>query len=149
MPLASATEHFVKLQKTVGSQTAVPVCVVHPICVVDGPMVLARGGPEAPDIKLCPWVRIVRQEAPRERHDGFWRHYVVDFVHRGYLPAFIDQHFLPLVQQFADRAISVETILIETKAEVPDLHNWDFKDLRPSTKAGLHRFAADGGPVRS
>ena len=113
----------------------VSACVVHPICILDGPMVLAKGGPESSHLELCPWVRIIIQEAAREQHDGFSHHYVVDFVHRGYVSAFINKHFLPFVNQFADRAISVEKLLVEMKAEVPDLQNWEFKDLRPFTRA--------------
>jgi hypothetical protein len=62
-----------------------------------------------------------RTEAPG--HEGFWRPYVVDFVDRAYVSAFIDKHFLPCVQDFAARAISVERILVETKGQVPDLHS--------------------------
>lgn len=136
LPLVSAVQHFVNLQKTVGSQTAVPACIAHPICVVDGSMVLAQGGPEAPRLTLCPWVRVVRQEAAKDEDGGFWRHYVVDFVHRAYVPTFVDQHLLPFAEQFADRAASVEALLFEGKARVADFNLWKFEDLRPFKGVG-------------
>lgn len=136
LPLVSAVQHFVNLQKTVGSQTAVPACLAHPICVVDAPMVLAQGGPEAPGLTMCPWVRVVRQEAAKERDEGFWRHYVVDFVHRAYLTTFVHQHLLPFAEQFAERAVSVESLLSEGKARVPDFNEWKFEELRPLKGAG-------------
>src|SRR6185436_2371068 len=95
LPLISALKHFLTLQKTVGSQTQVPACLAHPVCVVDGPMVLAEGNPETPRLTMCPWVRVVRQEAIKDQDQGFWRHYVIDFVHRGYVSTFVDQHLLP------------------------------------------------------
>ncbi len=136
MPLASAVEHFMSIQKQIGSQTTVPVCLTHQICVLDGSMVLVRGGTDAPQLTLCPWVRVVRQEVAVERQHGFWRHYVVDFVHRAYISTFVDDHFLPFAQQFAERAASVEGILAATKARVPDLKEWDFKDLQPYSQTG-------------
>ena len=135
-PLASAVEHFMSMQKKLGSRTAVPACLAHPICVLDGPMILVQGGTDAPQLTLCPWIRVVRQEASDEHQHGFWRHYVVDFVHRGYLSTFVDEHFVPFSVQFTERAASVENILSETKARVPDFQEWEFKDLKPFTKDG-------------
>lgn len=131
LPLISALKHFLGLQKTAGSQTQIPACLAHPICVVDAPMVLAEGGPEAPRLTMSPWVRVVRQEAVKDRDEGFWRDYVIDFVHRGYVKTFVHQHLLPFAEQFAERAASVEALLSEGKAGVPDLKRWHFSDLRP------------------
>ena len=136
MPLASATEPFAKLYNSIGSDSVVSACLAHPLCIVDGPMVLTKGGPKSTHLELCPWVRIILQEASREQHGGFWHHYVVDFVHRGYVSAFIDQHLLPFARQFADRAFSIEKLLANMKAEVPDLRSWKLSDLRPLTRAG-------------
>ncbi|MYC65064.1 MAG: hypothetical protein F4X12_01880 [Acidobacteriia bacterium] len=136
MPLASATEHFTSLWKTIGSPGAVFACMVHPICIVDGPMVLVQGGPSSSRLQLCPWVRIILQEATSERDDGFSHHYVVDFVHRAYVSEFISEHIVPFVQQFADRAVSAEEFIVQMKAEVPELRDWKFEDLRPYSKSG-------------
>ena len=130
LPLISAAEYFMKLWQRVGSRDQwVPASVVHPVCVVDGPMVLARGGPKATELLLCPWVRILRQEAAREQREGFWRHHVVDFVHRDYVSAFLEENFLPFTEQFAERAVAAERFLTGTKAVVSDLNSWQFKDL--------------------
>lgn len=136
LPLVSAVQHFANLQKTVSMQGRVPACLVHPICVLDAAMVLVQGGPELPRLMLCPWVRIVRQEATKEGRGGFWRHYVVDFIHRGYLETFVHQHLIPFADQFADRAISVELLLCEGKGRVPDFDAWKFEDLRPVEGTG-------------
>ena len=131
LPLISAVKHFLSLQKAVLSQRQVPACLAHPICVLDAPMVLAEGGPEAPRLTMIPWVRVVRQEAIKDGDEGFWRHYVIDVVHRGYVTIFVHQHLMPFAEQFADRAASVESLLAEGKAAVPDLKEWRFADLRP------------------
>jgi hypothetical protein len=131
LPLIGALKHFLGLQKTVGSQTHTPACLAVPICVVDGPMVLAEGPPEVPRLTMSPWIRVVRQEAVKEPDQGFWRHYVVDFVHRDFLRRFVHEHLLPFAEQFAERAASAETLLAEGKGSVPQFENWKFSDLRP------------------
>jgi|SRR5450759_4078027 len=135
LPLIGALKHFLDLQKTIGSQSMVPACLAHPICVIDAPMILVEGGPEAARLTMCPWVRVVRQEAIKEKNEGFWRHYVIDCVHRGYVTTFVHQHLLPFAEQFAERAASVDAILSEGKAGVPSLSEWHFADLQP-WKAG-------------
>ena len=131
LPLVSALQHFIEQHKSVGSGSAVSACLALPICVLDGPMVSVQGGPEAPRLAMCPWVRVVRQEAVQERHWMSWRYYVVDFVHRAYLAAFIKDHLLPFADQFAERALSQEQILLAGKASVPALDTWTFQELRP------------------
>lgn len=92
LPLVSSLHHFIEQHKSVGSRDAVSACLALPICVVDGAMVSVQGGPETPRLGMCPWVRVVRQEAAQERHWMSWRYYVVDFVHRAYLATFIKDH---------------------------------------------------------
>ncbi len=135
LPLVSALKHFLDLQKTIGSQTKVPACLAHPVCVIDAPMVLVEGRPDAPQLTMTPWVRVVRQEAIKEKNEGFWRHYVVDCVHRGYLNNYVQEHLLPFAEQFAQRAASIDGLLAEGAVAVPSLETWNFADLG-STKAG-------------
>jgi hypothetical protein len=136
LPLVSALKHFLDLQKTIDSQARVPACLAHPICVIDAPMVLVGGGLENPRLTMTPWVRLVRQEAIKEKNQGFWRHYVIDCVHRGYVTTFVQERLLPFAEQFAERAASIDALLAEGKAGVPDLENWTFADLRPSKQPG-------------
>jgi hypothetical protein len=136
LPLVSALQHFIDQQKTVGSRDAVSACLALPICVTDGPMVSVQGGPEAPELTMCPWIRVVRQEAAEERHWMSWRYYVVDFVHRAFLGMFVRDHLLPFVDQFAERALSAEQHIRAGKASVPDFDAWTFHDLKPVVAAG-------------
>jgi hypothetical protein len=136
LPLVSALQHFINQQKAVGSRDATSACLALPICVIDGPMVSVQGGPETPRLAMCPWVRVVRQEAAEERHWMSWRYYVVDFVHRAYLGKFIRDHLLPFADQFAERALSREQLLRAGKASVPNFDAWMFQDLRPIGTAG-------------
>lgn len=94
-------------------------------------MVLVEGGPEAPRLTMSPWIRVVRQEAIKDKNEGFWRHYVIDCVHRDYLTIFVHQHLLPFAENFAERAASVDGLLADGKAGVPDFEKWTFADLRP------------------
>jgi hypothetical protein len=74
---------------------------------------------------------VVQQEAIKERDQGFWRHYVVDCVHRDYVTAYVQEHLLSFGEQFAERAATVDALLAEGKGGVPDFEQWTFADLRP------------------
>jgi hypothetical protein len=136
LPLISALHHFAKQQKDVGSRTAISACLAVPICVVDGPMVLVKGGPEDSQLSMCPWVRVVRQEAVEERQWLSSRLYVVDFVHRSYLGTFVLERLLPFAEVFADRASSAQGVLRAGKAGVPSLEQWSLADVRAVPAAG-------------
>jgi hypothetical protein len=130
LPLVSALQHLINQYKSAGSRDPVPACLALPICVIDGPMVLVQGGPVDPRIAMCPWIRVVRQEAVEESHWMSCRYYVVDFVHRAYLQTFLRDHLLPFVDQFAERALAQEQLLRAGKASVPNFDAWTFQDLR-------------------
>lgn len=135
LPLISSLEHFVRMYKNVGVESALPVCLSLPICVVDGPMVSVKGGPGDPQLSMSPWIRVVRQEATEERHFMSWRYYVVDFVHRAYLTTFVRQNLQHFAQQFMQRVSAGEKLLRDRKALVPNLEEWEFGDLRPVREA--------------
>lgn len=139
LPLVSAADYFVDLQKRITSYHGrIPVCLTHLICVVDGGMVLARGQPSSPQLSMCPWVRLTRQEAARssQQSSGFWRHYAVDFVHRFYVARFLADHVFPFADEFARRVECVEDLLVEGVARVPALEEWEFKDVTRLAKTG-------------
>ena len=77
--------------------------IVLALCVLDAPMVMASGTPETPDLRLEPWVRVVRQETIQNVHHWTRRHYTVDFVHRGFLSTYLDSQALPFAEALATR----------------------------------------------
>ncbi len=131
LPLLSALQHFVEGQKEIGSTERVPSCMTLCICVLDASMVCVGGSPESPQLELCPWVRVIRQEAAMGRQWVTTRHYVVDFVHRSFLNSFIREHLLRFAKAFAERAVGREQLLCAGKGCVPNWDSWTFNDLQP------------------
>jgi hypothetical protein len=102
LPLASAVEHVRAVFGGGPSGSGSPIIVLA-LCVVDAPMVMASGSPEAPSLRLDPWVRVVRQESVHEVNHWRRQHYTVDFVHRSFLSSYLERHALPFADALATR----------------------------------------------
>lgn len=100
LPLASAME---QLREMFGRGSSTSPMIVLAVCVVDAPMVIASGTPEAPALCLDPWCRVLRQETVQAVHHLTRRHYTVDFVHRSFLSSYLDLHALPFADALATR----------------------------------------------
>ncbi len=133
LPLLSARQHFAEIQKGISGSGKVAACVALCVCVLDAPMVCVAGGPEAAELSLAPWVRVVRQEAAQDRHWVSTRHHVVDFVHRAFLGRFVEEHALPFADAFCTTALKSQKLLRDGKGRVPDWDNWTLADLQPVT----------------
>lgn len=129
LPLISALEHLRLLYTPV--QPPYAPCVTLCICVLDAPMILVEGTPEDPQLTLSPWVRVVRGEAQQVERWFKYRQYVVDFVHRQFLADFLSQHLLPFADQFSDRVLQGEPLVLARKGKVSDANNWRWADLKP------------------
>lgn len=132
LPLASALEHYRDSQSSPSLQQqrfypALTLCV----CVVDAPLVLASGTPEAPRLSTQSWIRLVHNEAVHEDH--WWRrkHYVVDVVRRDFLRTYLTDHALPFADQLAVRMTEHEALVVSGKGKVPNWDNWTWNEMRP------------------
>jgi hypothetical protein len=133
LPLISALEHLRLLYRPASPPAQLTPCVTLCICVLDAPMILAGGSPEAPQLNLSPWVRVVRGEAFQLQHWMGYRHYVVDFVHRDFLIEFVGQHLLPFANAFADRLLQREALVLAGRGQVVDKDNWRWENLEHAT----------------
>ncbi len=131
LPLASALHHWADMRKVEGDRQRYFPSLTLMLCVLDAPMVLVRGAPEAPDLVLQPWVRVVRQETSRERAWLSYRHYVVDFVHIDYLATFLSHHLLPFAWLVSSRIQEARPYLAAARWVVPDWERWTWADVRP------------------
>lgn len=104
LPLASAMEQM----QLVWHGASVSPMIVLAMCVIDAPMVVARGTPEDADLTAEPCVRVLHQEAMPKHNHWMWRHYTVDFVHRRYLGKYIDDHAIPFAEALAGRLIQYQ-----------------------------------------
>jgi hypothetical protein len=130
LPLISALHHVDEFHKKMGTASQARINSAHCIGLLDAPMLIAEGDPDSPSLTLCPWVRVVRQEAVQEKSMSYM-HYVVDFVNRYFLSTFIDAHVLPFSKQFANRVVKLDNLLHAGKASAPHFENWSVDDLKP------------------
>jgi hypothetical protein len=121
LPLASAME---QLRQMFGRGSTSPV-VALALCVVDAPMLIASGTPEAPRLCLDPWVRVLHQETVQDVHHWQRRHYTVDFVHRAFLRSFLDTHVLPFGDAIAARLRAYARRSTKESATRPKGQAWD------------------------
>lgn len=100
MPLASAAEQMRKIFHGGGTPS-----IVLSVCVIDGPMLVASGTPEAPSLALEPLVRVVHQESVQNANHWERRNFAVDFVHREFLRTYVTEQVLPFANVLATRMI--------------------------------------------
>jgi hypothetical protein len=127
LPLISAMEHLADYPKS--ARPLWPMIALS-ICVLDAPMILSEGGPEAPILSLVPWVRVARQEKRKRLNDIVLHRFVVDFVHRRAL-----RHFLGEVEQMAAevrrRLIAKCDVLSQGSGSVASLNAWSWNEVTP------------------
>lgn len=132
LPLAKAVDYAVELNPYRRQPTFFP-SVLLCIAVLDAPMVLVESPQTTSDPVLTPWVRIRRQEAPKDGPQrAEYRHYAIDVVHAAFLSDYIAQHVLPFAQEFARRAQRLRAILVEG-GSVQDLDNWSWDQIGPAS----------------
>lgn len=122
LPLASAME---QLREIFGTGSSTSPMIVLALCVVDAPMVVAFGTPEAPRLSLDPWVRVIRQKTFQHIHNWTRRHYTVDFVHRSFLSSYLDLHALPFADALARRVLEYRRRSAKDTATRPKTLTWD------------------------
>lgn len=132
LPLVGAVEHWHAHNKVYSENRfwpALSLCV----CVIDTPMVVAEGTPEAPVMTLHPWVRLKRQESIADS-DGRRRpaYYVVDLVHRSFLGDFIDHELAAFAAFYCERVQKLGPVLAHYQALVANLDSWTWSELKPS-----------------
>ena len=96
-------------------------------------MILVDSPEKASDPILCPWVRVVRQEANADPRS--WtrlRYYAVDAVHIDFFEDFLHKYLLPFADTFSDRVKRLEEILFEDGV-VDSLDKWEWNQIRPKS----------------
>jgi len=135
LPLVKAIDHAFQLQKVDSRPARLFPILLLCITVLDAPIVLVESPELASEPVLAPWVRIVRQEASQgtQRLEPY-RYYAIDAVHIDFFDEFINNHLMPFAEEYGRRAIAFEDILMNG-GEVPNISNWQWNDIKPSTKA--------------
>jgi hypothetical protein len=130
LPLVKALRRFQAL--AAWSSVPAPPCAILCIAVVDAPMLLVEEPTRAGDPLLCPWVRVVRREAKRDRKG--WslspsRLYGIDVVHEEFLKVFLDSHLKQFADAFVRRIIECPWIF-DGRGVVDTIDAWSWKDVR-------------------
>jgi hypothetical protein len=132
MPLVNAMDHAYTFYKAVSDYAVYHPVLALGICVLDAPMIVVEGPPDASSLTLSPWIRIVRQEASIEAHKRATRFYAIDVIHRDYLRQFVDNKLLPFAEFFAERAMKQHLVLATKRGYVKDLNSWAWNDVMPA-----------------
>lgn len=138
LPLTTAFEHWTR-QLTLVEPVAPTRTVFWPtislaVCVIDGPMILAKGSPSAPVLELRPWIRLRRSEAKVVKDRIKQRRVYIDFVHASYFSEFMST-VQELEDVFAERVASHRAILEKAAAVTDKAGDWTWSDLKPPSDA--------------
>lgn len=130
MPLVNALDHSMGTFKTRPNQATLYPTLLVPVAVVDLPLVLVEEPSRSGDPILTPWVRVIRQEAPKPNDPSrSFRYYGIDIVHSGFLATFVETHLLPFAEEFARRVVKHEAAL-RGSTTVRDLEAWSLEELK-------------------
>lgn len=131
LPLTKALDYAESRIPLAESQQATLYPMLHlAVSVLDAPMALVESPDKTRDPIFTPWVRVVRQEAPREKDLGGPRWNVVDVVHSDFLEHYVEGHVLPFLADFAARVEQTGDALVRD-AHVANLENWTWDEIRP------------------
>lgn len=91
------------------------------VAIIDGPMIGVREG----NFELIPWVRVFRYENdPAARLPGTDRLYAIDVVHKDFFVTYRDEHLIPYLEEYAERALRHQKEIISGEAT---LANFEIK----------------------
>ena len=131
LPLVKACDHAVSLYEVVGRWPPLWPTLVFSVSVLDAPMLVVNSPGEASKPVLTPWVRVLRQEAHRDRHAiSNYVYYVVDVVHVDFFDEFLCTHLMPFLDEFASRTQQQSAVLLGG-GTVENLDNWRWDEIRP------------------
>jgi len=132
LPLVKSLDYALEYY-AIKNETALFPALILCVCVLDAPMVLVEGPDKMNELSLEPWVRIVRQENPKNLADSKQpKWYVVDFVHISFLEDFLVNHLLPFAESFGERIIKQENIL-RNGGIVNHLNDWNWNEIQVRT----------------
>lgn len=93
------------------------------IAIIDGPMVAVREG----QFEMLPWVRVFRYENDlAARIPGSDKLYAIDVVHKDFFETYRDDHLLPYLEEFAERALRHQKEIISGEATLSEF------EIKPS-----------------
>lgn len=117
LPLIKAQQHFAYSEQPVETAVYFDLHLTVALSVIDAPMVSADFSGGKSDLKLLPWVRVVRHEylSDQERWDRS-KLWVVDVVHKDYLSRYVDDHLVPFAKRYATLALKHQEELATGKA---------------------------------
>lgn len=150
LPILKAMYHFQAAESPPKTAWYFDCNLTIGIGVLDAPMVGVRVSEQSHDLKLLPWVRVVRHETGE---DPDWTHqtrlFAVEIVHKDFLEEYLSQHVLPFAQEFCGLATKHQHVLASGEAFAPGMEKfWEEKieqRLKPrEISARVSRFKAIG-----
>lgn len=138
LPLTKALDHAISSRRLSSLFKQLLPSLTLCVSVLDAPMLLVDdpANPGAPI--LTPWVRIIRREAnadKQRKRSGWYRFYVVDAVHAGFLEEYVANHVMPFYSSFQDVMIR-KGLIFSKGGEVDSLSDFAWPDVRPLPAQG-------------
>jgi hypothetical protein len=129
LPIIKAQQHFVASQKPVETAVYFDMHLSFAIGVVDAPLIAVECVREDPDLKLIPWVRILRHEyISNNEHWDRSKIWAIDVVHKDYFSVYLNDYLLPFADRLAKLALRHQQVLASGRGFVAGMgKNWATK----------------------
>jgi hypothetical protein len=130
LPMVKAMQYFKKHVAPPKTAFYHDCHLVLGVAVIDAPMVLAETNTDDCNLKLAPWVRVVRHEAAEGAHQ-FERSlsYGIDVVHKDFFQTFVQKKIMPFARVFAERALKRDVELATGKAFATGMEKHGFDGI--------------------
>lgn len=154
LPLINSVQHLRRAEQPLETHRYFRAHLVPAIGVLDAPMVGASVKEGKTELKLVPWVRVLRheylEEADTWQRDRLW---TIDVVHKDFFVTYLEKHLGPFAEKFAERVLRHPTELVSGKGFVPQF----FKDhsspietrLIPRSAAAMAKRLATAAPPKT
>lgn len=112
------------------------------LAVLDSPMVIAEGS----QIRMGPWVRVLRHENSGGGKTNRGRMWVIEVIHKAFLQAYLADHLLPFAQDCADAVRRHGIELAECEGFVKEMgRNW-YTNVEPHLRP-MSEYPVGGIPI--
>jgi hypothetical protein len=113
LPLTKAMEYFARTSRPTTESRYWDCRAVLAVAVLDAPMILVEVGAAGPDIRLAPWIRLMRQEADRANEGpGGSAYYSIDLVHARFFDQYMDTIVAPLAESLREAVMREQRELL-------------------------------------
>ena len=130
-PILKAVNHFRKLETPPSTALYFDCHLTIGIGVLDSPMVGVQVHENGSDMKLIPWVRVLRHQAPIKENGMLHRMntFAIDVIHKDFLLNYINNNLMPFANEFSTAALRHQEVLASNKGFVSGMGRDGWTDI--------------------